>query len=906
MTVDPSQVYDNRAELQRKAAIEGEKRRKYEAEQAAKKAEEERVAEQKRKEEEEKQKAEKEPAEKKAEQERKNAQRRKAREEKKQSKSAATTFQQMAQGMAEASAVGEDEEAQMRAMFQKMREFNAKNPALLAKLWDEERKSHEASKAQSPPQLAPAAGSSTAASASPTAAAQPKSAKTPAKPPQQRQPKPKSAGPNAPATKDQPATQPKPGKSAPIGTNASLWPPHKKSSLSDATAKWLTAMPENANAYIAPWTVLSILNDNPSYVELCRSLESLGVKFDRSQLARELLKAVPEGLEAQPAQPPTPLGSVSGTAPQVNGSSASSGSSKGRGRPRTDSSNQVAAATVNYEAPISLTEAAREVNSMHQPVYRPSFSPPVQMQQQSPQAKQSKALTYGNRLPSQSQPPEVKQEMKPEEPPRPPADKEEAARKRTFGDLVDLTADDSDDAAPPSKKVMQVAPGSGPGATLGTVNGPVDPLQYLAKPISFNQFTHRPTGQTLHTSPYFTLPSNGAVPPPASVPGQYQTQPTPPPAPKQKGPTPEQLRQARMRGKMLVEPIMRDRVARKSNYDSRTIARDVLLATGRHPDMRGLNAHFSNMQKLLAAHGGEFDSGGNRSDLATIKWDIIDPVPSKEDKVESKSEDAEEQQQSRTPPVSNTVKYGSPPIPEDRLIKKLPVGKSGRPRGRPPRSRLPNDSSLTNGLGTSNSRSTTPARQASSRPTTPSSAPAPGMSSGAGVGYAAFNQTNPDGTKKKGRPFGWKKSVHSREAQGLPKITHPTGPVPSRLKQSSTPAKEVEPHYQEYKCNWAGCNHRLINLDTLKKHIVKVHGKPNERGEYFCLWKDCIGVKRPGLGAGRVPARFDNIEAWLEHLDENHLRPIAWKQGDGPKGGVAYGEDLDTQAVAAASTSLDL
>jgi hypothetical protein len=364
-----------------------------------------------------------------------------------------------------------------------------------------------------------------------------------------------------------------------------------------------------------------------------------------------------------------------------------------------------------------------------------------------------------------------------------------------------------------------------------------------------------------------------------------------------------------MRGKMLVEPIMRDRVARKSNYDSRTIARDVLLATGRHPDMRGLNAHFSNMQKLLAAHGGEFDSGGNRSDLATIKWDVIDPVPPKEDKAKLKSDVAKEQQ-SRPPtrdlalPANNPVKYGSPTLSEDRLIKKPPLGKSGRPRGRPPRSSMPNlpgNESLTNGLGKSNSRSTTPARQASSRPTAPSSAPAPAMSSGAGVGYAAFNQTNPDGTKKKGRPFGWKKSVHSREAQGLPKITHPTGPVPSRLKQSATPAQEVEPHYQEYGCNWADCNHRLINLDTLKKHLVKAHGKTNERGEYFCWWKDCNGVKRPGVGAGRVPARFDNIEAWLEHVDENHLRPIAWKLGDGPKGGVAYGEDSDTQALAAAT-----
>jgi hypothetical protein len=164
-------------------------------------------------------------------------------------------------------------------------------------------------------------------------------------------------------------------------------------------------------------------------------------------------------------------------------------------------------------------------------------------------------------------------------------------------------------------------------------------------------------------------------------------------------------------------------------------------------------------------------------------------------------------------------------------------------------------------------------------------------SSGAGVGYSAFQQLNPDGTKKKGRPFGWKKSVHSREAQGLPKATHPST-VPSRLKQTSTPKQpqEVEPHYQEYKCQWDGCNSLLINLDTLKKHLVKVHGKENERGEYACGWKDCKGVKMAGLAAGRVPAKFPDIETWIQHVNENHVRPIAWKLGDGPKGGVAYGE----------------
>lgn len=898
MTVDPSQVYDNRAELQRKAQVEAEKRRKLEADQAAKRAEEERIAKQKRKEEEAK-KAEQEAAAKKAEQERKNAQRRKAKEEKKQSKSAATTLQQMALSMAEAESAGDGEdESQMRAMFQKMREFNSKNPALLAKLWDEERKSHEASKGQSPQQPSAAAGSST--TAVPASRTATKGGKAPTKFAQaQAQAKSQTAALNAISSRDQPAAQQKSQKPLTAAVaNTSLWPPHKKSSLSEATAKWLNAMPQNAKVYVAPGTVLSILNDNPSYVELCRSLESLGLKFDRSQLARELLKAVPDGLKPQSAiQPSTAMTMMSGTASDVTESSASPGTSKGRGRARKDSIDQgpvsgTPVTTVNDEAPLSLSDAAREVNSMHRPSYQSTY---VASQQplQSPQVTQSQTVTNGSRPPSQSKPSEIKQEVKPEEPPKPPADKEEAARKRTFGDLVDLTADESDDEPPP-KKVMQAPPAA--------INGLNNRPQFSQQPTSFNHFMHRPGGQTLAASPYFPAPSNGPLPP-APVGGQqlqFPARPTPPPS-KQKGPTPEQLQQTRLRGKMLVEPIMRDRVARKSNYDSRTIARDVLLATGRHPDMRGLNAHLANMHKLLGAHGGEFDTGGNRSDLSTIKWDVIDPKPAKETKeIPQRVARADSTEQESRPPIrdsstSNSLpKFGSSPISEDRLIK--------RPRGRPPRQSLP--STLTNGPASpANSTSNTPPQQTPSRPTTLSSALAPDMSCGAAVGYAAFAQINPDGTKKKGRPFGWKKNVHSREALGLPKaVTH--APTPLKLKHSTTAGggtvaqeKEVRPQYQEYKCRWDGCSSSLMNLETLKKHIVKIHGKENERGEYMCWWKDCKGVKTPGLRAGRVPAKYDKIEEWVKHVDEAHVKPIAWKLGDGPKGGVAYGEASDTLAM---------
>ncbi|KAK3065629.1 hypothetical protein LTR53_018202, partial [Teratosphaeriaceae sp. CCFEE 6253] len=104
-TVNPSQVYDDRADRQRQAKIDADRRKKREEEQAARKAEEERVAQQaeeeraaveKRKADEDMQKSEAEAAKKKAEYERKAEQRKAARDEKRQSKSAAATLQRMA------------------------------------------------------------------------------------------------------------------------------------------------------------------------------------------------------------------------------------------------------------------------------------------------------------------------------------------------------------------------------------------------------------------------------------------------------------------------------------------------------------------------------------------------------------------------------------------------------------------------------------------------------------------------------------------------------------------------------------------------------------------------------------------------------------------------------------------
>lgn len=69
----------------------------------------------------------------------------------------------------------------------------------------------------------------------------------------------------------------------------------------------------------------------------------------------------------------------------------------------------------------------------------------------------------------------------------------------------------------------------------------------------------------------------------------------------------------------IVRPIHKRRDAlRRSKYNSETIARDVLLALGSHPDMDPLNAHLDMLRKRFRAVNLE-------SNMDSFRWDLVDP-----------------------------------------------------------------------------------------------------------------------------------------------------------------------------------------------------------------------------------------------------------------------------------------
>lgn len=385
---------------------------------------------------------------------------------------------------------------------------------------------------------------------------------------------------------------------------------------------------------------------------------------------------------------------------------------------------------------------------------------------------------------------------------------------------------------------------------------------------------------------------------------------------RRKGPSNEQLQHMRIKGKMLVEPIMRDRVARRSTYDSRTIARDVLLATGRHPDMRPLNSHLNAMQKLLGDRGGMPDQSGNKSDLATIKWDILDPDPPKKIiapakkpsdqqndgkssgialSTEINGEDAGDEEDLSSAPQKHVIAAAEGPVrgsasafdlhsnnanatSASASANNIPL-KVLKKRGRPPK----NPTSI-GGIRCVNSPADAASPRLSGTPRQMSDQPQSAPGSGGPVGYTAFRKYDENGNevKKKGRPLGWRKNVHSREAQGLSPKKSASKPKPSIARPES---RLQEPKYQVYKCHWLDCDAELHSLEVLKKHVTKVHGRPDTGDQYCCMWRGC--------DLNTASSAFKDISTWLSHVDKEHLQAVAWQLGDGPRGGLS-GELLAT------------
>lgn len=792
----------------------------------------------------------------------------------------------------------DDDETEIRAMFQKMRELKAKNPAMLAKLWAEERRNHITSQSQIVIDNEPPAFSSQSTHQGPpkpTVVAVEGLNRSPALLSQSTTTLAKAA-PHI-ATLNQPV----PSQSTTIS-----YLQGKMYSVALAMIFRLMELPENINKSIYKDDVVKILQSKPSYIQLCEELERLGLRFERSLLARELSKVYMNDLksETQFSQSVVPLHPVNGTAAQVNGSATA-----GRGqRPTSENSttlNSVSSTgAVANNTPIFMPfpDDAQAFTGMGK-IYQSTIDLRCK------QARPPSATSYST-LASQTdrykrqldlQPTAIQPEAKPEQLSRLSLNEETVARKRTFGNLVDLTAHNSDNTGPPKRIFITKERDAFMHPQLRTSES--GQLQ-VRQPIIVQDICLDRNQQILR------IPATSAsqrVKTHLCGIATATSSTTVAPCTKALGPSQKQLQYERIKGKRLVEPIMRNRVARKRKYDSRTIARDVLLATGRHPDMEPLNAHLLPMAKLLSDHGGSSEGIANQSDLSTIRWDIIDPIPLKGDAVVISN---------TIPPAVAAADFADveAPAPSSRVIGEQEVdsvdvimnyvnehdhvlGKA-QPEERqdgPPHVSLPEQSTAqsfsiqTNGGGVRQH-----ADSSAERPVPTGMPQSASTETKQAVAYAAFRHVdeNSNPINKEGGPVGWRKANHSRGAASL----RPTqsASIHNSKKVIEQTAKEiVEPKHRVYACRWRDCKAELHNLDTLKKHVIKMHGRPNNGGMLECQWQSCEAGPAGSNSSGKINvsekavAEWEDIHEWTEHVDKEHLQPVAWKLGDGPRGGLA-------------------
>lgn len=186
----------------------------------------------------------------------------------------------------------------------------------------------------------------------------------------------------------------------------------------------------------------------------------------------------------------------------------------------------------------------------------------------------------------------------PPAPPPLPATKKEMARKRTFSEIVDLTQQISDEDDFIQHGQRPRADIINPGVTSDS----------SVKPLS----EHDAATNQQHL-------------PPVSTPERdNRAEVNSAPVTEVEALDPLKFKHASMQRELLqsetiIRPMnKRNDALRRDSYNPKTIARDILVASGKHPTMTPLNYHLENLRKT-------FRYIDLNSDLNTLRWDLIDP-----------------------------------------------------------------------------------------------------------------------------------------------------------------------------------------------------------------------------------------------------------------------------------------
>lgn len=82
------------------------------------------------------------------------------------------------------------------------------------------------------------------------------------------------------------------------------------------------------------------------------------------------------------------------------------------------------------------------------------------------------------------------------------------------------------------------------------------------------------------------------------------------------------------------------------------------------------------------------------------------------------------------------------------------------------------------------------------------------------------------------------------------------------------------PKYVPFTCEWTGCKAELQNIETLRRHVLKVHARADP---FVCRWASC------GRRDGENVLVFEQDYEFHDHMDQRHLVPFVWFVGDGAR-----------------------
>ena len=682
-------------------------------------------------------------------------------------------------------------------------------------------------------------------------------------------------------------------------SGGTIWPEAHKWKLAVAARTALTSLPANAGKELIADEIHQILNQNPSYTELCETLEAKGFTVDRGPFARILLAAVPdfESVQGQVrSEPALQTFSTSVTSPRSKTSAA-----------KPPMFGMLVPSKALTTGSISLLAGGQsEVPSS-------SF--------------QNHNIRWADQVKSNSSHPHnlqpAHQPFTPLPAPPKPSTKEEMARKRNFNDIVDLTQALSDeDDFQPSPKIRRIeSPQNDDSTFTNSISAYTPPQSAANNPTSGN-------AKIYHDFSHY----------------KYEPLPAPSHPPLLPSSEREQLRLA-----SVVRSMNRNDALRRSSYNPKTICRDILVSSGKHPTLASLNHHLDVLRK-------NFDGVDNNSDLSTFKWDVVDPEDHPEDHpetsiVENNSTEVDmhdvdnEGIQSTISPRADVTQLSSlrrkgrkkrqgldsgtqsKPIDVD-APENHPSGIDGPSLNETRESKDPDLSRQSAGAGASikyiSMGSEGPDNIISTgKATSPRRHHPPGQPMFSTPVANTLSQSSPSNIqsgsdpKRRGRPPGSKdKSLRKNAAISkrtdmpirtppAPGTMHTTPIKPSALRQTMTPSDGIAvviqspskpnnnertqrkssdsqqpPNHQVYNCQWKGCQARLHNLETLRKHL-RLHRKGHP---FPCFWAGC-GASKVSNGkqqGERQPLEFGTEVAWDSHMEERHLDPYASELGNGP------------------------